>query len=265
MQVSLTTSILNYFESLKAFRYWKTGKFYYLLLFSSTLLLMTSNGVVAIAPSQQIAQVTPRGGINRPTLKVGSRGESVSELQAALRLLGFYLGAVDGVYGEATALAVSQFKRAVDLNPDGVVDAITWQRLFPAEPFAPRVSSPTSPSNFNPNFPVPTRPTPVANPISPRRNQPTPQPQPRPTPQTPGQIPGVEYTAQGLPILRLGMRNSEVRKLQERLKQLGLLTGNVDGDFGLVTEAAVKAAQQRYGLEVDGVVGGATWEALLRR
>jgi peptidoglycan hydrolase-like protein with peptidoglycan-binding domain len=61
------------------------------------------------------------------------------------------------------------------------------------------------------------------------------------------------------------MRNAEVRKLQERLKQLGFLSGSVDGDFGPMTEAAVKAAQSRYGLEVDGVVGGATWEALLRR
>ena len=61
------------------------------------------------------------------------------------------------------------------------------------------------------------------------------------------------------------MRNPEVRRLQQRLKQLGFLTGDIDGDFGVVTEAAVKAAQQRYGLEADGVVGGATWEALLRR
>jgi peptidoglycan hydrolase-like protein with peptidoglycan-binding domain len=33
----------------------------------------------------------------------------------------------------------------------------------------------------------------------------------------------------------------------------------------VATEEAVKAAQKRYGLEPDGVVGGATWEVLLRR
>lgn len=265
MQVSLTTSILNYFESLKAFRCWKTGKFYWLLLFSSTLLLMTSDAVVAIVAPQQIAQATPRASISRPTLKVGSQGEQVSELQAALRLLGFYSGAVDGIYRQDTASAVSLFKRAVDLNPDGIVDAITWQRLFPTEPiFTPINSSPNPPSNLNSNFPVPTQTRQTT-----RATNPQPQPKPSPPPRTsttpPGQMPGVQYTSQGWAILRLGMRNSEVRKLQERLKQLGFLAGDVDGDFGMNTEAAVKAAQQRYGLEADGVVGGATWEALLRR
>ncbi|TVP58903.1 MAG: peptidoglycan-binding protein [Nodularia sp. (in: Bacteria)] len=273
MQVSLTTSIFNYFESLRAFHCLKTGKFYWLLLFSSTLLFITSDAVVAIVAPQRIAQVIPRASISRPTLKVGSQGERVSELQAALRLLGFYSGAVDGIYTADTASAVSRFKQAVDLNPDGIVDAMTWQRLFPTEPIVtPSISSPNPPSNLRANFPVPTQTSPttrVVSPIPPRAN---PQPQPRPAsqPSRPsttltGQIPGVQYTSQGLPILRLGMRNSEVRKLQERLKQLGFLAGDVDGDFGIMTEAAVKAAQQRYGLEADGVVGGATWEALLRR
>jgi peptidoglycan hydrolase-like protein with peptidoglycan-binding domain len=61
------------------------------------------------------------------------------------------------------------------------------------------------------------------------------------------------------------MRGSEVVKLQERLKRLGFLDGNADGDFGASTEAAVKAAQQRYGLEADGIAGGATWDVLTRR
>ena len=68
-----------------------------------------------------------------------------------------------------------------------------------------------------------------------------------------------------MPILHVGMRGSEVVKLQERLKRLGFLSGDADGDFGASTEAAVKAAQQRYGLEADGVAGGATWDVLMRR
>ncbi|WP_407674273.1 peptidoglycan-binding domain-containing protein [Nodularia harveyana] len=269
MKVSLRTSILNYFESLKALRCLKTGKFYWLLLFSSTFLVMTSDVVVAITPLQNITPVNARGGISRPTLKVGSQGETVSELQAALTLLGFYSGGVDGVYGQNTAMAVSRFKRAVDLTPDGIVDAITWQKLFPPEPiFAQGMSLPNPPSNVNADFPVPTQTRPttrVVNPLPPRVNPPSSQPQTRPTSASPGESFGIQYTAQGLPILRLGMNNSEVRKLQERLKQLGFLTGVVDGDFGMMTEAAVKAAQRRYGLEDDGVVGGATWEAILRR
>lgn len=270
MQVSLTTSISNYFESLKAFRGLKTGKFYWLLLFSSTFLLMISDVGLAIVPPHNIAQAPTRAGINRPTLQLGSQGEWVLELQAALKLLGFYSGAVNGVYREDTAMAVSRFKRAVDLPPDGIVDTMTWERLFPTQPIVTRrVSSPLPPSNVRDNFPVPTQvraTTRVANPSPPSRtNPPTVTPQTRPTSPPSGQIPGVQYTAQGFPILRLGMRNAEVRRLQERLNQLGFLSGGVDGDFGPMTEAAVKAAQRHYGLEVDGVVGGATWEALLRR
>jgi len=260
MEVSLTTSIVNYFESLKSFRWVKTGKFCWLLLFSSTLFLITSDAGVTIAAPQQIAQASPRANISRPTLKVGTKGEWVSELQAALKLLGFYSGAVDGVYGEETAVAVSRFKRAADLNPDGVVDAITWQQLFPREP----IITPGNSANKS-NFPVPPQ-TRTNTRVVNSQTQPRPvSPPPRPSTTVPGQIPSVQYTTQGLPILRLGMRNPEVRRLQQRLKQLGFLTGDIDGDFGVVTEAAVKAAQQRYGLEADGVVGGATWEALLRR
>jgi peptidoglycan hydrolase-like protein with peptidoglycan-binding domain len=68
-----------------------------------------------------------------------------------------------------------------------------------------------------------------------------------------------------LPILRLGNRGTEVVKLQQQLQKLGFLSGSIDGDFGATTEAAVKAAQTRYGLEPDGVVGGSTWDFLLQQ
>ena len=77
--------------------------------------------------------------------------------------------------------------------------------------------------------------------------------------------PYFQYTAQGMPILRQGAQGSEVVTLQTRLKKRGFLKGNVDGDFGKQTLTAVKAFQKRYGLEDDGVVGGATWRTLLRK
>jgi Putative peptidoglycan binding domain len=66
------------------------------------------------------------------------------------------------------------------------------------------------------------------------------------------------------PVLRLGMQGPAVTMLQQRLQALGFFKGSVDGDFGLVTEAAVKAAQRRFRLAPDGVVGSATWAAILR-
>ncbi|MEH2169090.1 MAG: peptidoglycan-binding domain-containing protein [Nostoc sp.] len=331
MQSSLTASILSYLKLLdptvnrckmeKRQKDWwpkrsKSLSAIKILLFLATPLLITSTTLVSIAAPQKIAQVNPGNSINRPSLKVGSQGERVAELQAALKLLGFYSGAVDGIYSENTASAVSRFKQAAGLNPDGVVDASTWQRLFPNQPVAastvpssqPRFNSatnfpvPTQASNLtnvanpNPNPPrqavtqVPTRPEP--KPTTPKKavTQVTGNPEPRPatprktttssTKKTPKRTtsttrtqsntttkrtPGIQYTSEGLPILRIGLHGSEVVKLQQQLKKLGFLKGDADGDFGETTEAAVKAAQKRYGLEADGVVGGSTWEVLLRR
>ena len=66
------------------------------------------------------------------------------------------------------------------------------------------------------------------------------------------------------PILRRGAKGEAVRGLQNRLRAIGVYQGEVDGVFGAGTEAAVKAAQRKLGLEADGIVGGATWAAVLR-
>jgi peptidoglycan hydrolase-like protein with peptidoglycan-binding domain len=53
-----------------------------------------------------------------------------------------------------------------------------------------------------------------------------------------------------------------VKLVQARLVQLGVAKLDVDGEFGPLTEAAVKQFQRRKGLEVDGQVGPLTWTAL---
>ncbi len=278
---------------------------------------------VSPAKSQTIAQVViGNSSITRPTLKVGSQGESVSELQAALKLLGFYKGKVDGKYNNSTASAVSKFKQAAGLKPDGIVDTNTWQKLFPGQKAqtstqtnTSQVSVSSQTSNTTPEpKPANPKPKPVNN-IKPEPKPAKPKPKPKPnttvsTQKKPTQKqtsstrirqtsrsrgskptrqasrtrttrtrkvtqssklfgtsrnPSLQYTAQGLPILRQGAQGSEVVTLQTRLKKRGFLKGTVDGDFGEQTLTAVKAFQKRYGLEDDGVVGGATWRILLRR
>lgn len=61
--------------------------------------------------------------------------------------------------------------------------------------------------------------------------------------------------------LRWSMNGEDVRELQSLLNQSGHALA-CDGNFGRITEAAVKSFQRRAGLEVDGVVGAATWKAL---
>jgi len=59
----------------------------------------------------------------------------------------------------------------------------------------------------------------------------------------------------GTTTLKNGSSGAEVKKLQQRLKELGYLKGSADGDFGDATEAAVKAFQAQHGLAVDGKAG----------
>ena len=62
--------------------------------------------------------------------------------------------------------------------------------------------------------------------------------------------------------LKKGSSGAEVKKMQQRLKDLGYLKGTVDGDFGDATETAVKAFQAQNGLTVDGKAGPATLNKL---
>ena len=65
-------------------------------------------------------------------------------------------------------------------------------------------------------------------------------------------------------ILKRGMKGDDVRRLQQRLMELGyaLPRYGADGEYGSETATAVKAFQRDRGLQVDGVAGEATLAAL---
>ena len=63
--------------------------------------------------------------------------------------------------------------------------------------------------------------------------------------------------------LRWSMNGEDVRELQGLLNQFGHALV-CDGNFGRMTESAVKSFQRRAGLAVDGVVGPKTWKAILQ-
>ncbi len=62
-----------------------------------------------------------------------------------------------------------------------------------------------------------------------------------------------------------GDDGQEVIAIQKRLVELNYTISNIDGDFGPETEKAVKKFQLDRGLEVDGVVGPATYKALMNK
>lgn len=197
------------------------------LVTSLPLIVINPLATLAIAtPIAEIAQVT-----SRPTLRLSSSGSFVLELQALLTLLGYYNSPIDGNYQTGTEAAVRTFQQDAGLNSDGVVGPETWAKLLPAPS-----------TEFTP-------PDVLVGDSGAAGNS--------------GQRNNTNKPAE-LPVLRVGIHGSAVSRVQEALKRLGFYQGPVDGVFGPMTEDAVIAFQRDTGLSADGVVGTATWRALLQ-
>lgn len=77
-------------------------------------------------------------------------------------------------------------------------------------------------------------------------------------------VPQPGKSQQGRPTIRKGVKNGQVKILQERLNGRYPAYSKLanDGNFGPATEKVVKEFQRRSGLKQDGIVGPATWSKL---
>ena len=64
------------------------------------------------------------------TLRRGSKGSDVMEIQSLLDKMGYDLGSIDGIFGPQTELAVKQFQRDNGLTADGIIGPITNKVLL---------------------------------------------------------------------------------------------------------------------------------------
>jgi peptidoglycan hydrolase-like protein with peptidoglycan-binding domain len=77
-----------------------------------------------------------------PTLRNGSRGATVIDLQRRLATAGFSPGVADGIFGSHTDAAVRSFQRARGLSVDGIVGPQTWGALLGTSSNVPSADTP---------------------------------------------------------------------------------------------------------------------------
>ena len=90
-------------------------------------------GTTAVLALGSLALVTGAGSASAvrrtPTLRLGSRGPAVRAVQGRLTALGYWLGAVDGQYGDLTLQAVWALQKVAGLERDGVCGPATWSEV----------------------------------------------------------------------------------------------------------------------------------------
>jgi len=157
---------------------------------------------------------TPTPGPRDEVLSNGSKGNNVLLLQQRLIELGYLSGGADGKYGAKTEAAVRLFQETMGLTATGTADYLTLKYVYAnVKTYSEMVQS----------------------------GQVTYDPTPKPS------------TQQGYTLLQKGSEGAEVTKLQTRLIQLGYMADTADGDYGGVTERAVKLFQAALGWEQTGV------------
>ena len=156
------------------------------------------------------------------TLRTGSSGSAVEQLQFWLNTISQYVSSipsvtVDGRFGSGTAAAVRAFQRRYGLTVDGVVGEATWNAVY-AQFFS--IQS----DNGTPNA-------------------------------YPGTALREGASGQNVRLVQFWLKIA-------RTVYTALNNTSVDGKFGPSTRRAVAAFQRYFGLSDDGVVGRATWNKL---
>lgn len=167
-------------------------------------------------------------GIFNTTLSEGDSGSEVFELQYLLALVAEYNNeisspSIDGVFGRGTKSSLEAFQRAYGLTVDGTVNLDDWDRLY--REYVGILES----------------------------------------------LPEGYFNSTTLPyggrVLRLGVTGDDVRALQEYLNFISntytqIPKVEVDGIFGVGTQAAVVAYKNVFGLDPTPIVSATTWEQI---
>ena len=196
------------------------------------------------------------------TLKKGDQGTSVKTLQEKLKALGYLTGAADGKYGAGTETAVKSFQKAAGLTETGTADPETLSAVYAAKipvVLFKRGAKGDDVSALQQKLKALGYLTGAAD-----------------GRYGAGTVKAVEAfqkdngleatgrvdedTMAALNAKEIPARTSfargdigdDVKALQERLKALGYLEGEADGNFGSKTEQAIRKFQQAKSIKVTG-------------
>jgi peptidoglycan hydrolase-like protein with peptidoglycan-binding domain len=100
----------------------------------------TNNETLALAADPNAGQnlaFAEASRIIKPTLRRGSTGQAVKELQQLLFHWQYYFGLIDGIFGVYVESAVKEYQHRVFLPEDGIVGSLTWQTLYSGAPIKP--------------------------------------------------------------------------------------------------------------------------------
>ena len=92
---------------------------------------LTADGVAGSATLKKLDAVCKNADSDKDdgSLRKGSTGSAVKDLQTKLKKLGFYNAYVDGSYGDTTVAAVKAFQKKYNLTADGVAGSETLKKL----------------------------------------------------------------------------------------------------------------------------------------
>lgn len=273
-------------------------RFYQLAAVVMTFLLLIGVAGAGHAASESSGKSIYAPALKR-TLQQGSTGSEVRIMQSALKRLGYYTGAIDGIFGKGTKAAVEAFQRRNLMTVNGVVKNAVYQWML-----SPNAIGAAGGSNIN-NRPLQygdkgsavldlqraltnlgyyygplsgnyLSQTKAAVILFQQRNglmangiagQPTLNLlySGRAIPNYPAPVATPKPTQQPSyyqRTLRYGMYGEDVASVQSRLYQLGYYAGDINGRFDAGTRNAVLAFQTINYLTADGVVGPYTWNRL---
>lgn len=233
------------------------------------------------------------------SLKSGSYGEAVKDLQRNLRQTYFYAGKIDGVFGAEVLKAVKAFQAAAGISVDGVAGKRTQDLLYnrTAKIFTGGIPVRDLYSGMRGydvyvvqckllslNYPIQYITTSYGY-FGSETVAAVKQFQKDNGLKQTGKVdstlrrylwPSTIYNAEETQkaqegtvddpyeerILKRGMYGEDVKSAQMKLKAGGYLVGNADGIFGAETEKAVKRIQKDWNIKVDGKIGPQTWVAI---